>query len=235
MVCWPQVRSSCSRGDGFDASEDLIFAAEVRHGSNKGLLWNVLDSQYYKESKAVNDGGYSKVLSNSALHWILRDAWTRLSVFRSAYRALQPSGTFVFGMGGVGIVADVHIVLLASGCMENAREVGPWLFPSRRLMQHMLEEAGSRVKKMKLEYRPAKLTAEKEGGRKGGYTWWERNLWKFCPGMRRKKLWPGRCLMCSRQSLAMKKMRVRGLRTWGWRCLRGNDRMWSRSSSTAAL
>ncbi|CAD6586287.1 MAG: hypothetical protein ASARMPREDX12_002323 [Alectoria sarmentosa] len=167
-----KIRSSCSRIAGFDASANLIEAAQNTHGTNAGLTWNVLDCRYLEESKAIKEGEYSKILSNAALHWILRDASTRMSVFRGAYRALQPGGTFVFEMGGAGNVADVHTALLAALvhqglAIEKAREACPWFFPSEKLMKDMLEEAGFQVEKMKLDYRPTKLTAEKEGGLEG--------------------------------------------------------------------
>lgn len=171
-VLTAKIRASCSRLDGFDASANLLKAAEDTYGTNEGLTWNMLDCRYLEESEAVKEGVYSKVFSNAALHWILRDASTRMSVFRGAYRALQPGGTFVFEMGGAGNVADVHTALLAAlvhqgVAIEKARETCPWFFPSEKLIKKMVEEAGFRVEKMKLEYRPTKLTTEKEGGLEG--------------------------------------------------------------------
>lgn len=167
-----KIRSSCSRVDGFDASANLIYAAESTYGTNQGLNWNVLDCRYLEKSNAVKESRYTKVFSNAALHWILRDAPTRMSVFRGVHRALRPGGTFVFEMGGTGNVVDVHAALLAALVhqgvgIEKAREASPWFFPSEKLMTEMLEQAGFRVEKMKLDYRPTKLTAEKEGGLEG--------------------------------------------------------------------
>ncbi len=132
----------------------------------------MLDCRYLEESGAVKEAGYTKVFSNAALHWILRDASTRMSVFRGVFRALEPGGVFVFEMGGAGNVAEVHTALLAAlvhqgVAIEKAREACPWFFPSEQLMKEMLEEVGFRVEKMKLEYRPTKLTTEKEGGLEG--------------------------------------------------------------------
>lgn len=167
-----KIRSSCSCITGVDASSNLIEAAQNTYGTNEGLTWNLLDCRYLEESKTIKEGEYSKVFSNAALHWILRDVSTRTSVFRGAYRALQPSGAFVFEMGGAGNVADVHTALLAALVhqrvgIEKAREACPWFFPSEKLMAEMLEKAGFRVEKMKLEYRPTKVTTEKEGGLEG--------------------------------------------------------------------
>lgn len=167
-----KISSKCSRLDGFDASANFIKAAEDTYGSNEGLTWNILDCRYLEHSNAVKEAGYTKVFSNAALHWILRDASIRISVFRGVYRALQPDGTFVFEMGGAGNVAEVHTALLAALVhhgvdIEKAREACPWFFPSELLMKEMLEETGFKVEKMKLEYRPTKLTKEKEGGLAG--------------------------------------------------------------------
>ncbi|CAF9940009.1 hypothetical protein IMSHALPRED_001712 [Imshaugia aleurites] len=171
-VLTTKIRSSCARVAGFDASANLINAAQNTYGTNRDLTWNVLDCRYLEHSNAVKEAEYTKVFSNAALHWILRDASTRMSVFRGAYRALRPGGTFVFEMGGAGNVADVHAALLAALVhqgvgIEKARESCPWFFPSEEMMKEMLEEVGFRVEQMKLAYRPTKLTEEKGGGLEG--------------------------------------------------------------------
>ena len=167
-----KISSSCSRLDGFDASPNLIKAAENTYGTSDGLTWNIADCRYLETNKNVKEAEYTKVFSNAALHWILRDPSTRMSVFRGAYKALQPNGTFVFEMGGAGNVADVHTALLAALIhqgikFEKARDASPWYFPSEEPMKKMLEEAGFEVEKIKLDYRPTKLTTEKDGGLEG--------------------------------------------------------------------
>lgn len=120
----------------------------------------------------VEAGAYTKVFSNAALHWILRDESTRLAVLNGVFRALNSSGKLVFEMGGAGNVAEVHAALLAAvvhqgASIEEAREASPWFFPSEELMKNMLEEVGFEVEKLELEYRPTRLTTEKEGGLEG--------------------------------------------------------------------
>ena len=171
-VLTAKIHSSGARVAGFDASSNFIKAAETSHGTDEGLTWNILDCRYLENSSAVKEEEYTKVFSNAALHWILRDASTRMSVFRAVYKTLQSGGTFVFEMGGAGNVADAHTALLAAlvhqgVTIEKAREACPWFFPSEQLMKEMLEMVGFRVEKMKLEYRPTKLTTEKEGGLEG--------------------------------------------------------------------
>ena len=167
-----KIRSRGSRVTGFDDSANLIQAAEDTYGTHEHLTWKVLDCRYLQSCSAVKEAEYTKVFSNAALHWILRDASTRMSVFQGVYRALQPGGTFVFEMGGAGNVADVHAALLVALIhqgvdIEKARAACPWFFPSEQLMREMLDKAGFRVEKMKLEYRPTKLTTELEGGLQG--------------------------------------------------------------------
>ena len=167
-----KVRSSGARVAGFDASANLIKTAESTYGTNEGLSWNLLDCRYLESSNFVKEAEYTKVFSNAALHWILRDASTRMSVFQGVHKALRPGGTFIFETGGAGNVADVHTALLAALvhqgiAIEEARETCPWFFPSETLMKQMLEKVGFTVEKMKLEYRPTRLTTEKEGGLEG--------------------------------------------------------------------
>ena len=171
-VLTAKIRSSGASITGFDASPNLIEAARNTYGTNQGLAWNLLDCRYLEKSNAIKEAEYTKVFSNAALHWILRDASTRLSVLRGVYQTLRSGGTFVFEMGGAGNVADVHAALLAAlvhqgVAIAKARESCPWFFPSEELMSEMLEEAGFEVEKMKLEYRPTKVTTEKSGGLEG--------------------------------------------------------------------
>ena len=157
---------------GFDASANLIEAARTTYKDNMKIHLNILDCRYLEGSSEVKEGEYHKVFSNAALHWILRDPSTRLSVLRGAYKALKPGGLFVFEMGGAGNVAEVHAAFLAAlvhqgESIEKAREASPWFFPSEKFMTDMLEEVGFHVERSKLEYRPTRLTTGKEGGLEG--------------------------------------------------------------------
>ena len=157
---------------GLDASPNLIEAARNAYGSDIKLTWIVHDCRYLENCQQLEKERFTKVFSNAALHWILRDPTTRISVLRNAYRVLQPGGSFVFEMGGAGNVAEVHAALLAAVVhqgvsVEAAREACPWFFPSETLMKQMLEEVGFEVEESEVEYRPTKLTAEEEGGLEG--------------------------------------------------------------------
>ncbi|KAG7005962.1 SAM-dependent methyltransferase [Physcia stellaris] len=167
-----KIKERCASVAGFDSSPNLIESARKNYGSVSNLAWFVQDCRYLEECRAVKEGAYTKVFSNAALHWILRDASTRVSVFRGAFRALRPGGELVFEMGGAGNVAEVHAALLAAVVhqgvsIEKAREASPWFFPSEEQMKKILEEVGFIVEKSELEYRPTRLTTEKDGGIEG--------------------------------------------------------------------
>ena len=167
-----RIKKQCAFVEGFDASANLIDTAQKTYGTVPNLTWHVQDCRYLEESSDLKHGGYTKVFSNAALHWILRDPNTRTSVLRAAYKALRPGGLFVFEMGGAGNVAEIHSALLAALVrqgltIEAAREASPWFFPSEKLMQQMLEEVGFSMDRSEIEYRPTKATAEKDGGLEG--------------------------------------------------------------------
>jgi len=167
-----KIAERSARVAGFDASANLIEAAQSTYNAVSNLSWHLLDCRYLEANEKVKEGEYDKVFSNAALHWILRDASTRMSVLWGVSRALRPGGHFVFEMGAAGNVADVHAALLGALVrqgisIEKARETSPWFFPSEQLMKNMLEEVGFQVQRSKLEYRPTKLTTEKGGGLEG--------------------------------------------------------------------
>lgn len=167
-----KIKSCCTTVVGYDASRNLIDAARKAHGSIPNITFDVQDCRYLENSPVLETEKYTKVFSNAALHWILRDPSTRQSVLRAAYKALQPGGAFVFEMGGAGNVAEVHAALLAAIVhqglsIETAREASPWFFPSEETIRAMLEQAGFEVESSELEYRPTKLTAEQDGGLEG--------------------------------------------------------------------
>lgn len=167
-----KIKERCASVAGFDSSPNLIESARKNYGSVSDLSWFVQDCRNLEESRDVKDSAYTKVFSNAALHWILRDASTRVSVFRGAFRALRPGGELVFEMGGAGNVAEVHAALLAAivhqgVSIEKAREASPWFFPSEELMKKILKEVGFTVERSELEYRPTRLTTEKDGGIEG--------------------------------------------------------------------
>ncbi|TAQ84746.1 hypothetical protein B7494_g6941 [Chlorociboria aeruginascens] len=113
---------------------------------------------------------YTKIFSNAALHWILRSPASRAPIFKTLHTLLQPAGTMVFEMGGMGNVAEMRTALLS--CVgrrigiEKTREVDPWFFPDEVWMRWMLEEevGGWKVERCEREYRP---TRADDGGVEG--------------------------------------------------------------------
>ena len=171
-VLTAKIKDRCAAVTGVDGSANLISAAQKSYGSSPDLVWEVQDCRFLLDSPAMKKGHYTKVFSNAALHWILCDPGTRTSVLKAAYDSLQPGGTFVFEMGGAGNVAEVHTALLTAVVhhgltIKQAREASPWFFPSENLMAKLLGEVGFEVERSQLEYRPTRLTTEKEGGIEG--------------------------------------------------------------------
>lgn len=166
------IKGHCAHVSGIDASPNLISVAKKNYGHIEALDWQVSDCRHLETNALLRDGQFDKVFSNAALHWILRDASTRMSVLRGVHRVLKPGGTIVFEMGGAGNVAEAHTALLAALVhqgvgIEKAREACPWYFPSEKLMGEMLKEVGFVVEKSELEYRPTRLTTGREGGLEG--------------------------------------------------------------------
>ncbi|KAI4158348.1 MAG: hypothetical protein LQ342_007517 [Letrouitia transgressa] len=166
------IASRCRTVIGLDSSPSLISAAIASYSSIENLFFELQDCRYLHQWPEYHKGLYDKIFSNAALHWILRDPNTRRSVLRDVIRKLKSGGTFVFEMGGAGNVAEVHTALIAAVVrqglsVEEARDVSPWFFPSQKLMGRMLEEVGFRVEEHEVEYRPTKLTEDREGGLEG--------------------------------------------------------------------
>ncbi|PWY89193.1 S-adenosyl-L-methionine-dependent methyltransferase [Aspergillus heteromorphus CBS 117.55] len=156
---------------GVDSSPAMIAAANADHGSPKAEF-RVLDCCFLDRDGNVTRGGWDKVISNAALHWILRNEETRISTLRGIHASLKPDGVFVFEMGGHGNVAEVQSALIYALVqrgvpLEEARAINPWFFPSVNWMTAALEGIGFQVEKMEMEDRPTRLTEEANGGLAG--------------------------------------------------------------------
>ncbi|KAL2000015.1 hypothetical protein VTN02DRAFT_3664 [Thermoascus thermophilus] len=156
---------------GVDASPAMIEAARKDYGGST-TEFRVVDCRYLERETSIVDGSWDKIVSNAALHWILRDAATRLSTLRAIHAALKPGGAFVFEMGGHGNVAEITAALLGALVrhgvpIARARESVPWFFPSERWMRDALEGIGFRVETLETEYRPTRATTGPDGGVEG--------------------------------------------------------------------
>ncbi|KAL2009505.1 hypothetical protein VTN00DRAFT_5312 [Thermoascus crustaceus] len=156
---------------GVDSSPSMIESAKKDYSGPK-TEFRVVDCRYLEQETSIVNGTWDKVVSNAALHWILRDASTRISTLRAIHTALKPGGAFVFEMGGHGNVAEITAailgVLVHHGVpIEKARESVPWFFPSESWMREALENLGFQVEKLEIEYRPTKATTGPDGGIEG--------------------------------------------------------------------
>lgn len=130
---------------GIDASAEQVAAARAR-----GLDARVGDGQaleFHEEFDAV--------LSNAALHWMLRPE----AAIDSVYRALRPGGRFVGEMGGhgnVATIADALIVALKRRGIDGHAAV-PWYFPTSEEYEQKLTARGFAVDSIALIPRPTPL------------------------------------------------------------------------------
>jgi hypothetical protein len=102
------------------------------------------------------------------MHWILATSASKQhDFFQGVHGALKAGGTFVFEMGGMGNVAEMHTALLAAVGrrvgIEKARDIDPWFFPDEVWMSRALE-GQFRVERIEREYRG---TAADAGGIEG--------------------------------------------------------------------
>ncbi|KAJ2893189.1 hypothetical protein MKZ38_008930 [Zalerion maritima] len=161
---------------GLDSSGAMIKAAK-KMAESKGLpsekcAFDVADATNITPSTLVPAGGFNKIFSNAAIHWILTPEDTRVKFFDDVHGLLAPGGKFVFECGGRGNIAEIRAAFLAViGRMvgfEKAKEACPWFFPDEEWMNGvMTEEKGWIIEKIELEHRPTKVD-------KGGVEGWVR-------------------------------------------------------------
>lgn len=159
---------------GLDSSASMIASARKTYSHNlPNCRFEVADCRHLDRVSLVEANRFDKIFSNAALHWILRDEATRADVFSSVHAALKPQGLFVFEMGGQGNVADVHTALRAALMyrgglsMHVIRQACPWFFPSEEGMRSLLTTAGLEVVTLESEWRPTRLTEDRDGGLHG--------------------------------------------------------------------
>ncbi|SMQ50332.1 unnamed protein product [Zymoseptoria tritici ST99CH_3D7] len=184
-----QIARSAHSVLGIDASESFIASANQRlqtssssEEEGKALqgkcTFSLCDANSLLSSPSVQEqvekhGGFDKVFSNAAMHWILRHPSTRDPFFTSIHRVLKPRGTFTFEMGGAGNVAEILTATTAAlrsiGGLSlfEAREASPWFFPSVAWMRACLERNGFVVEICETEYRPSRMTETEKGGLEG--------------------------------------------------------------------
>jgi SAM-dependent methyltransferase len=158
---------------GPSSSSDPPKDAEVSESVHPRFQGRVVDCRFLdSELKHLElSGTFDKVVSNAALHWILRDAQYRSEALKGCFNALKPGGQFVFEMGGAGNVAELHGTLIGALAhhtdlsMAEAADVSPWFFPDVTEMVELLKKAGFDVKAsdLELEYRPTNAEMGEDG------------------------------------------------------------------------
>ncbi|KAI0881290.1 S-adenosyl-L-methionine-dependent methyltransferase [Annulohypoxylon maeteangense] len=163
---------------GTDSSPAMIEAAKqqaIKAGASK-CTFEVADALQLAQFPHLQDGHFTKLFSNAALHWVLGSCKTspstQTSFFASARNALTPGGVFAFEMGGLGNVSEIRSALLSSvsrhvpGGLDAAVAVDPWFFPDEAWVTKTMEEdvGGWKVERAEREYRP---TVADAGGVEG--------------------------------------------------------------------
>jgi hypothetical protein len=142
------------------------------HRSFPAIDARVVDCRHLAREADLTAGGFTKIFSNAALHWILREPTTRTGFFKACHDALRPGGLMVSESGALGNVAEVHaaivLALVTRGVSpQKARDASPWYFPSLQAMRALVEGAGFRWVKGEVELRQTELTQGDGGGIRG--------------------------------------------------------------------
>ncbi|OAA73854.1 methyltransferase [Cordyceps fumosorosea ARSEF 2679] len=150
---------------GIDSSAAMISAAKELCKEYPNATFEVLDATELHRTPALQAGSFTKIFSNAALHWVLRDPPDRAPLLRALHAALAPGGRLAFEMGGLGNVKEMAGALLLA-CRRRAATpvVYPWFFPDEAWAEAALAEAGFRVERVEREWRP---TRAGDGGVEG--------------------------------------------------------------------
>ncbi|KAJ5484635.1 S-adenosyl-L-methionine-dependent methyltransferase [Penicillium expansum] len=149
---------------GIDGSPNMIehFKKAYPH-----IESHVVDCRLLDQESDLTTGGFDKVFSNAALHWILRDPKTRSNTTKGCFEALKPGGLLVNESGALANMAEVHSAII-SGLVtqgipvEQARETSPWWFPSQQAMKELVEGV-----KGEIQLRQTTLTENEKGSVEG--------------------------------------------------------------------
>lgn len=133
---------------GIDADPAMIAAARQRHPH---VMFEQGDGHTFVLKKPVH-----AVVSNAALHWMVRPA----AVLTRVLAALRPGGRFVGELGGHGNVATIRAAVVDATCDAgiDVEQLGePWYFPTPAAYASLLEAGGFRVRLLEYFDRPTAL------------------------------------------------------------------------------
>jgi SAM-dependent methyltransferase len=131
-----------------DSSAEQVAAARDRR----------IDARVMDGQQLTFTAEFDAVVSNAALHWMLRPD----AVIAGVWRALKPGGRFVAEMGGAGNVVLIKAALVAAldrRGLDGAAHV-PWYFPTVEEQRGRLERCGFAVREIALIPRPTPLPGD---------------------------------------------------------------------------
>ena len=142
----------------------------------------VADANAIKLGALFPKGGFTKIFSNAALHWIFAGgagplaASKRRKFLDDMNGFLVPGGKLVFECGGSGNVAEARAALLAAIArrvgFERAAAACPWFFPDEEWVTSVFtDDRGWVVERTEVELRPTRLD-------RGGVEGWVRLMGK---------------------------------------------------------
>lgn len=140
-----QVASCGASVTGLDVSESMISTARSKYPA---ITFIQGDAETFRA-----DQPFDAVMSNAALHWMLRPA----SVLYGIRRSLKPGGRLVAELGAHGNVSVVRQALRV-GVEELGRKYRePWFFPTPGQYSALLEAMGFDVAYVRAFSRPTPM------------------------------------------------------------------------------
>jgi len=158
-----------------DASENMISKARSSWGQIPNIEFRLEDAAHLpsrlgpssiEKQAPAGQPQFDAVFTNAALHWILKQAQSKLAFFQSVHALLTPQlrteqaagrqqlegGRFVAEFGGylnvVGVRSAIWKALRSRG--YDAEVIDPWYFPGIEECTKLLEDAGFSVSYMAL-------------------------------------------------------------------------------------
>jgi trans-aconitate methyltransferase len=145
------VAAAGARVWGIDADAAMIAKARLDHPH---VRFELADGHTFEVEEPVD-----AVMSNAALHWMLRAD----DVIARVHTALRPAGRFVAEFGGQGNIATIHRAVLDAAeslGVDRDQLPNPWYFPSPAEHAARLESGGFRVRSLELVDRPTPLSSD---------------------------------------------------------------------------
>ncbi|MEO4052318.1 methyltransferase domain-containing protein [Solibacillus sp. CAU 1738] len=136
---------------GIDAAGSMIEIAKEKYPT---IAFSVQDGESFSFPAQ-----FDAVFSNAAIHWMKNQQ----AVIQNCYDALLPGGRFVAELGGAKNIQS--IINAIQGAAERLaipykQELFPWVFPTKKEMTELLENAGFEIIAIDHYERPTPLIGE---------------------------------------------------------------------------